>query len=92
MIVASLVVVSLLACGEETTASSCEDLCQELVNTCGYEAYPTFESCLQGCNYRVERGADITDELTCVQEAACDTFAVIECEHATASARADAEQ
>ncbi len=87
MILASLLA-TLLGCATEDAASTCEDLCQELVNTCGYEAYPTFDSCLQGCNYRVERGADVTDELTCVQEAGCDTFAVIECEHATASARA----
>lgn len=91
MTLASLLV-SLAACAGDPEASACEDLCKELVNTCGYEAYPTFESCLQGCNYRVERGADVTDELTCVQEAACDTFAVVECEHATASARANADE
>ena len=60
----------------------CEDLCFELVSHCQYAAFPDYESCMQGCAYDAEQGADVGAELLCVQEADCDTFAVVECEHA----------
>ncbi len=78
---------TLLAC---QTSSPCEDLCTELVMSCGYAAYPTRESCLQGCGYDEANGADIEKRLECVTAAECDTFEVIECEHARGPAESDA--
>ncbi|MBN2800423.1 MAG: hypothetical protein JXX28_14885 [Deltaproteobacteria bacterium] len=71
--------------GGDNTASAlqvCQDLCMELAVECGYAAYPNYDSCVQGCVYNREVGADVDGELTCVLSAACDTFAVVECEHA----------
>ena len=59
----------------------CDDLCTALVEDCGYDAFPRFESCLQGCAWYEEEGADVAGELGCVQDAACDTFLIVECEH-----------
>jgi len=65
-----------------TPSTPCGQLCKELVQSCSYEAYPTYDSCLQGCEYNSEQGADVRGEEACVSEAACDTFAILECEHA----------
>ena len=59
----------------------CQDLCIELVTTCQYAAFPSLESCVQGCSYNAAEGADIAGEEACVSAAECDTFAIIECEH-----------
>lgn len=72
----------LLACGGDAERQACDDICDELVGTCGYEAYPTTESCLQGCLYREEQGANVERALQCIEKAECDTFAIVECEHA----------
>lgn len=74
------------ACAPEEESSSassqeCQDLCTALVTDCGYGAFPDFESCLQGCAWDESEGADIAGELQCVEQAACDTFAIVECEH-----------
>ena len=61
--------------------SMCQQLCDELVNECSYPAFPELESCLQGCGYNEAEGGDTEAHLACVQEAACDTFAVVECEN-----------
>ncbi len=79
-----LLMLALLGCPAESVTGASEDcdaLCEELVETCGYRAYPRFESCLQGCAWYEEQGADVPEELACVQDAACDTFLIIECEH-----------
>jgi hypothetical protein len=74
--------VLLAACSNEIERT-CEDLCAELVGSCNYEAFPSIESCLQGCLYDAqELGADVVSEFTCVEQAACDLFAIVECEHA----------
>ena len=70
-----------LGCSSGGTPSTCYTLCQELVQTCDYDAFPTFQSCEEGCVYKQEEGADIESQLTCIQEAECNEFAVIECEH-----------
>ena len=62
-------------------ASPCYSLCQELVQTCDYSAFPSFSSCEEGCVYYQEEGVDVEGQLTCIQEAECDEFAVIECEN-----------
>ena len=61
--------------------SLCEDLCEELMNECNYPAFPDRDSCQQGCLYNETEGADTAAHLTCVEEAACDTFAIVECEN-----------
>jgi hypothetical protein len=70
------------ACTPATPASPCGRMCRELVQNCGYAAYPTFDSCLQGCGYNESEGADIDGQEACVAAAECDTFAIVECEHA----------
>ena len=44
----------------------CRDLCDELYKSCDYEAFPSYSSCMQGCGYDIERGADIETQLDCV--------------------------
>lgn len=61
--------------------STCEDMCDELVFTCEYAAFPSYDSCVQGCTYNADKGADVAGQYTCIQSAACDTFAIVECEH-----------
>lgn len=70
--------VLLLGCGKATT--SCDALCDHLVLECGYAAFPSRDSCLQGCGYEEELGGDVEAELTCVEKAGCDTFGILECE------------
>jgi len=73
----------LAACESTSTpATPCGDMCDELVRTCSYQAYPSFESCLQGCEYEQTNGRDTSGQKDCVLDAACDTFAIVECEHA----------
>ena len=72
----------LTACNTKTAGkSTCYTLCQELVQTCDYDAFPDFNSCEEGCVYYEEEGADVSAQLECIQAAECDEFAVIECEH-----------
>ena len=77
----ALVALVLVACGGGEEAV-CRDLCDELYKSCDYEAFPSYSSCMQGCGYDIERGADIETQLDCVLEADCDTFAIVECQNA----------
>ncbi len=71
----------LAACEDEGgPGTMCDDICDVLVQPCEYTAFPTVASCEQGCAYSKSEGADIEGYLACVQEAKCDTFAVVECE------------
>jgi disulfide bond formation protein DsbB len=70
-----------LGCVGGGASSPCEDLCSELVVTCRYEAYPGTGSCLEGCAYAEQQGADIVAQSLCVIEAECSTFNILECEH-----------
>jgi hypothetical protein len=72
----------LWGCGNE--ASTCQSICDELVTTCSYEAYPSYDSCLQGCEYDAEQGADVEAKQECVAGAECNTFVIVECEHQSA--------
>lgn len=80
-----LLLLPLSACeGEQTAADAsqfCEDICDELVAVCEYGAYPRFDSCLEGCAWYEDQGADVVSELACIQSAQCDTFLIVECEH-----------
>lgn len=76
-----LVALALAGCGK-SEGSICTDLCVELVTNCEYAAFPSLESCQQGCEYNAGQGVDVQAEADCIESAACDTFAIIECEHA----------
>ena len=60
----------------------CGDMCRELVQDCSYAAFPTVESCYEGCLWADENGGQITEQQACVEQAECNTFAIVECEHA----------
>lgn len=70
------------ACQSKVENETCNTICTELVMNCAYEAYPGMNSCLQGCLYKTEQGAKMDRAQTCIEQADCDTFAIIECEHA----------
>lgn len=79
MIVALL---ALVGCAPDADAeATCEAVCDELVNACGYVAYPSMDSCLQGCAWNQKEGVDMAIQRACVEDAACDTFAIVECAH-----------
>jgi hypothetical protein len=65
----------------QTTQPACVSLCEILVRDCEYDAYPSLQSCEQGCAYDEENGADSAKLLACVEDADCNTFAVVECQH-----------
>ena len=70
-----------LACSGEVEKETCEELCDQLVQDCEYGAYPSYESCEQGCVYEESQGGDMRGLNQCVAKAGCDTFAIVECEH-----------
>lgn len=70
-----------IGCQPEPEYGICEDICIEVYSTCQFAAYPSFESCLEGCFYNEEEGADMNAQYECFQEAACDTFEIVECEN-----------
>ena len=61
--------------------TACDQLCDVLVAECGYAAFPSHDSCMQGCGYNENEGADTEAHLACVNDASCDTFAIVECEN-----------
>lgn len=74
---------ALLAMGcQGKVETTCDLMCRELVQNCGIDAYPTLDSCRQGCNYAEEQGADVESQKQCVDDAACDPFLIVECENA----------
>ncbi|MBM4393078.1 MAG: hypothetical protein FJ090_18295 [Deltaproteobacteria bacterium] len=70
-----------VACWSGLEETTCDQLCEELVMTCEYAAFPDFSSCQKGCLYDEEHGANTDGMLRCVSEAECSTFDVLECEH-----------
>jgi hypothetical protein len=72
----------LSGCGGDSSANACVNLCDELMGACQYSAFPDRDSCLSGCSYSAELGSDIPGQHDCVEAAECNTFAVLECEHA----------
>lgn len=69
------------ACDKSAENEACEALCDELVKSCQFEAFPSYGSCMEGCAYNEAEGADIEAELKCVENAVCNTFEIIECEN-----------
>ncbi len=81
-VAASTLLLLLCSCHSDSAPiTPCQQLCDELMDECNYPAFPDPESCLQGCAYNENEGADTEAHLTCVEEAACDTFAIVECEN-----------
>jgi hypothetical protein len=78
---ALLMVGGLVGCGGAAEDQACDDLCTELMQECGFTAFPDRDSCLQGCAYDAEQGADTTNLLGCVTDASCDLAQIVECEH-----------
>ena len=78
----SLLLLLLFGCaGGGAPLTACDQLCDELMDECSYPAFPSLESCRQGCAYNETEGADTDEHLACVEEAACNTFAIVECEN-----------
>jgi hypothetical protein len=66
---------------EDDEYAACVSLCDELVETCSYSAYPTTESCMAGCAEQVEDEVELFELEACILDAECDTFAIIECQN-----------
>ena len=64
---------------------ACKNMCTELVRACSYAAFPTTDSCMQGCADELANGADIFQQEECILDADCDTFAIIECQNSFGS-------
>ena len=80
-----LLLIGGLGCAPEVVwPPACESLCDELVNTCGYEAYPEHESCLEACVYDIEQEYDVEAQADCVELASCDLFAIVDCQREAA--------
>ena len=74
---------ALAACASSTVPPTpCGEMCDELVSTCSYAAFPSMDSCLQGCEFDSTNGRDVDGQKDCVAEAECNTFAIVEGEHA----------
>ena len=72
----------LMSCTPQGKSTSpCYNICQELVQTCEFSAYPNFTSCEEGCLYYQEQAVDIEGQYSCIQEAQCNEFDVIDCEN-----------
>jgi hypothetical protein len=71
----------LVGCAAQAEKETCESLCDQMYMECEYGAYPSYDSCLQGCVYEQSEGADMDGQLQCVEKAECDTFAILECVH-----------
>ncbi len=78
---ASLALFALACSTEAETDEVCDTMCQELVMTCEYAAYPSYESCVQGCAFSRQEGGNVKREADCIAAAECDTFAIVDCEH-----------
>jgi len=74
-----------VACGpppQDPLPPACEALCAELVDVCGLASFPDRDSCLGGCAYEAQEGADVDAYEACASDAACDPFALVACEEA----------
>ncbi len=72
------------ACTPSGGDGVCTQMCRVLYQDCEYAAYPDFDSCLNGCLYNIEEGADVDTQFECVSAAAednCNLFTILECEN-----------
>lgn len=80
--IVSILMFVMMGCVTEVVDTPCENLCDELYRQCAFTAFPSYESCLEGCVYNEEElGSDTKAFLECVEGAECDEFTVMECEH-----------
>ena len=72
-----------IACvtASEPLDPACIDVCEELVGVCAVAAFPDKSSCEDGCRFALQEGVDGAAYALCVEQAACDPFALVECEH-----------
>lgn len=77
----ALALVAMAGCAPQDDNATCEALCSTLVTSCEFDAYPSLDSCLQGCAYEGSLGADLEKESTCIADAECDIFQVVGCQH-----------
>ena len=68
--------------GDATGWDGCADICNELVSICSYDAYPTEESCIEGCAFEDDQGGRMGDLGRCIDDAGCDTFEILACQRA----------
>lgn len=73
------------ACGTPLPEASpvetaCTAICEQVVGTCDLASWPSYDSCFEGCVASDEAGADLASQQRCVELAACDLFAIVECE------------
>ena len=90
----ALFIGTLASCAETSTdaaVASCERLCDHLIGACAYDAYPTVDSCMAGCADQVNADVDIEVLETCIVEAGCETFAIVECQNHHGAGAADAD-
>lgn len=79
----SILVLLTLGCNaEDPEREACARACDELVQACGIETYPSLDSCLSGCETAAAEGEDVVAFDICIRDAECDLFEVIECQHA----------
>jgi len=71
----------MLGCDGAAEKETCELLCDQLYQTCEFGAYPSYESCMQGCTFDSSEGADMDGMQRCVEKAGCDEFGIVECTH-----------
>lgn len=79
-----MILLLLLSCATSVNdvEQACQDMCRNLVQDCGIEAYPSYQSCTQGCLYESDQGGDVVAQWACIEDAACVEFEIIECQAA----------
>lgn len=76
---ASLLLLGLAFTAGCSTETPCESLCKTLVMDCEFAAYPSLDSCIEGCLYDEELGADIEGEAECIVAEQCDLIGTVDC-------------
>ena len=78
----TLCALTVCACAGPPPAKGCEETCTELVGECSYAAFPSHQSCVEGCLVDAEVGAPVSTLQDCVSDSACDPFRLLECSRA----------
>ena len=78
--------------GERPVWDGCEEVCNELVSICSYDAYPTEDSCVEGCTFEDDQGGEMDDLAECIGDANCDTFELLACQRAFGWASVEEEE
>ena len=70
------------ACVGPPPKAVCDATCDKLVLECGFAAFPSHQSCVEGCLIDAKLGAPVHTLEDCVSDAECDPFTVLECTRA----------